>query len=341
MHQHHGPREWQVTTSSPHRVVTFPLLAAALCGITMAISCSPPQSEPTIATISRQDAIPSDAQKIMPSSDDHPPILHSPDFLQPEPVTGGINTAGAEDSAFVIPDGTALYFFFTPDVRIPPEKQLLDGVTGIYVSQWLGNTWAEAQRVPLQDQGTLALDGCVFVKADNMWFCSAREGNYRGMDMWTAKQQSGSWGDWKNAGEQVNVDYQVGEMHITSDGKQLYYHSDRPGGKGGMDIWVMERQGEGWGAPQNVAPVNTPETDGWPFVTADGTELWLTRTYMGTPALYRSRMSATGWKEPELIVSQFAGEASLDNAGNLYFTHHFFHDGEMLEADIYVAHSAG
>jgi hypothetical protein len=38
-----------------------------------------------------------------------------------------------------------------------------------------------------------------------------------------------------------------------------------------------------------------------------------------------------------LIISQFAGEPSLDNQGNIYFTHHFFKDGVMLEADYYVA----
>ena len=37
-------------------------------------------------------------------------------------------------------------------------------------------------------------------------------------------------------------------------------------------------------------------------------------------------------------ISQFAGEASLDNKGNIYFTHHFYKDGVMLEADIYVAY---
>lgn len=44
------------------------------------------------------------------------------------------------------------------------------------------------------------------------------------------------------------------------------------------------------------------------------------------------------WQEPELIISQFAGESSIDNEGNVYFTHHFFKDGVMLEVDIYVAY---
>jgi hypothetical protein len=41
---------------------------------------------------------------------------------------------------------------------------------------------------------------------------------------------------------------------------------------------------------------------------------------------------------PELIVSQFAGEPTLDEQGNLYFVHHFTADGELIEADIYAAY---
>ena len=88
----------------------------------------------------------------------------------------------------------------------------------------------------------------------------------------------------------------------------------------------------------NIEAVNTPENEGWPFVTQDGNELWFTRTYLGTPAIFRSKRVNGEWQEPELIISQFAAEPSLDNEGNVYFTHHFFKDGVMLEADYYVAY---
>ena len=39
-----------------------------------------------------------------------------------------------------------------------------------------------------------------------------------------------------------------------------------------------------------------------------------------------------------MIVERFAGEPTLDARGNLYFVHHYFRDGVMLEADLYVAH---
>jgi hypothetical protein len=74
------------------------------------------------------------------------------------------------------------------------------------------------------------------------------------------------------------------------------------------------------------------------FLSQDGTELWITRTYMGTPAIYRSTRTETGWTTPELILSQFAGEPNLDDAGNIYFVHHYMKDGVFLQADIYVAY---
>jgi len=54
-----------------------------------------------------------------------------------------VNTAGAEDSAFILP-GHGIYFFFTPSSSVPAEKQLTDGATGIYYSEKQGNSFAPA-----------------------------------------------------------------------------------------------------------------------------------------------------------------------------------------------------
>ena len=101
--------------------------------------------------------------------------------------------------------------------------------------------------------------------------------------------------------------------------------------------WVSRKNADGWGAPENLAALNTPDNEGWPFLSQDGNELWFLRTVNATPAIFRSKLLESGWSEPELMVSQFAGEPSLDAAGNLYFVHHYFRDSKMLEADIYYA----
>jgi hypothetical protein len=286
--------------------------------------------------IERGDKIPSTTVKISPQADLHPPVLHSTEFEKPVPVPGPINTAGAEDSPFIMPDGNTLYFFFTPDPNIPAEKQLDDGVTGIYESANINGAWGEPARVILEKRDESALNGCEFVQGDVMWFCSAREG-YVGINLFTAKKKNSEWSDISYAGDKLMKDYQVGEMHITADGDEMYFHSSRAGGKGQFDIWVTKKVNGEWQAPENVTMINSTENDGWPFVSEDGKELWFLRTYQGTPAIFRSKKSDGVWQKPELIISQFAGEPTLDKDGNLYFVHHYYKDGKMLEADIYWA----
>jgi hypothetical protein len=310
-------------------------ILAVLTTLFIGLNSNPSQETPELPT--RDSTIPAGAVKMTPETDFYPPLLHSDEWLQPVPLAKTINTAGGEDSAFVMPDGNTLYFFFTPDVSIPAEQQVLDSVTGIYVSRWQNGAWSEADRLILQDAGKLALDGAQFVQGDTMWFASAREG-YTGVNYFTAEFKDGKWMNWQYVGDKLMKEYRMGEMHITADGGTLYFHSDRSDGKGGLDIWASQKVDGEWQTPENVAVVNTEGNEGWPFLTQDGNELWFTRTYQGSPAIYRSLKVDGKWQEPELILSQFAGESSMDNNGNIYFTHHFYNnESQMIEADIYVA----
>ena len=297
------------------------------------IHCREPYNPvPSYPEVDRHNKLPADINKQSPDTDAHPPVLHSNEYQTPVPLSSTINTRGAEDSPFILPDGQTLYFFFTPDVRKPAEEQVMDEVSGVWVSFKTGDSWSEAERVWLQDADKLALDGAVCVQGDEMWFASVREG-YTGVNMFTAQWQNGQWGNRQYAGDRLMKEIGIGEVHIHDD--TLYFHADRPGGKGGYDIWKTVR-GESWTDPVNIDPVNSSGMDGFPFVSQDGSELWLTRTYNGTPAIFRSRRNNGQWTEPELIVSTFAGEPTLDNAGNLYFVHHYYKNDVMIEADIYM-----
>jgi hypothetical protein len=293
------------------------------------IGCSAPNPDAEI-TLDRETKLPTDTVKVKPETDIYPPILHSDEYENPVPLAI-INTKGAEDSPFIY--NNELYFFFTPDVRIPVEKQITDGVTGIYFSKKIGNTFQEPERIVLQDKGKLALDGCQFVNANEIWVCSAREG-YTGLHWVRAERTPSGWKNWKV--DDFSSNYEVGELHIYND--ELYYHSSKPGGLGGLDIWKLEKTNGEWTNPVNVKTINSVDDEGWPYITPDGKELWFHRQYKGTPAVFKSEKMNGEWQEPEIIISQFAGEPTLDNEGNLYFVHHYYNNGVMIEADIYVAY---
>lgn len=320
------------------------LFLSLACSILTSMGISPtPMLAPTdvlTPPVPRSDALPADAHKYAPQEDLHPPVIHLPGYRQPAPMPGPINTAGGEDSPFITPDGDLFLFFFTPVVELPAEQQLMDGVTGIWWSQPEGNGWSEPQRAVLS--GDLALDGCPFYQDGTLWFCSVRVGNLREIDFYTARFTGGGWADWRNAGERLNLEIGVGELHISTDGSLLVFHQIDPT-SGSLDLFVSERSGDGWGNAFNLgSPVNTAQSEGWPWLSPDASELWFTRpSSMGYPgpAIWRSYRTDDGWSEPEEVISSFAGESTMDVSGNIYFTHHFYSaEGEMLEADIYVAY---
>lgn len=64
---------------------------------------------------------------------------------------------------------------------------------------------------------------------------------------------------------------------LAPDGSYLVFVSDRDGGFGGLDLWIVERVGETWGAPRNLGPdVNTGGNEGFPYVHPDGTVYYAT-----------------------------------------------------------------
>ena len=65
--------------------------------------------------------------------------------------------------------------------------------------------------------------------------------------------------------------YSLGHPVISPDGKYMYFVSDMPGGRGGTDIWVSERNLDFWGEPKNLgSKVNTPGNEMFPYVNSEG-----------------------------------------------------------------------
>ncbi len=99
------------------------------------------------------------------------------------------------------------------------------------------------------------------------------------------------------------------EPAISPDGRRMFFYSTRPvepGGPPAQDLWVMDRQGDGWSEPRNVgAPINTAGSEFFPAVTGDGT-LYFCRAEAGSRLhqLYRSRLVDGAYQEPELLPEQ-------------------------------------
>ncbi len=131
---------------------------------------------------------------------------------------------------------------------------------------------------------------------------------------------------------QLNTAFVDGCPILSPDGLSLYMASTRPGGLGGIDIWVAHRATtqSGWRKPRNLgAPVNSAADDFCPTPTADNRLLFVSKRDDPAGDIYMSNRNGQTWGAPVNLganVNSTAEEWSpslyRDHNGNdvLYFS---------------------
>lgn len=102
-------------------------------------------------------------------------------------------------------------------------------------------------------------------------------------------------------------EYAESSMSITSDGRVLYFASNRPGGLGGLDIYSATKDSRGnWTRPRNMGPtINTAMDEEGCFIDFSGKTLYFSsrgRKGMGGHDIYKTTLidaEKNLWAEPE------------------------------------------
>ena len=91
-----------------------------------------------------------------------------------------------------------------------------------------------------------------------------------------------TFGPPQNLGPVINSSSDDFSPSISADGLSLYFSSRRPGGFGGVDLWVSTRPSTNapWGTPVNVGlPVNSPYDEWSPSISSDGLTLFFSEPW--------------------------------------------------------------
>ncbi|MEZ4920300.1 MAG: OmpA family protein [Saprospiraceae bacterium] len=120
------------------------------------------------------------------------------------------------------------------------------------------------------------------------------------MRLYQAKKTGDAWTD-PVALPFNNNEFDDCHPAISIDGDKLYFSSNRPGGMGGMDLYVSYKVGESWSEPVNLGPeINSSGNEVFPFIHADNTLYYASDGHPGSGGLdlFYAVMTDDGWTKP-------------------------------------------
>jgi len=143
-------------------------------------------------------------------------------------------------------------------------------------------------------------EGAQTVSADGRFLfftaCNREDGAGK-CDIYVSENENGYWSVPVNLGYPVNTSYSEKHPSISPDGRKLFFASDRPGGLGGLDIWMTQKNSSGsWSFPVNLGDkVNTPGNEQSPFIHPDNQSIYFSsegHQNMGKGDIFISRQDS-------------------------------------------------
>ena len=250
-----------------------------------------------------------------PTAPKPPPAPPPPPYAVAEPLTaprlfgaGAISTELPEFSITFAPDGATAYFD-----RAAADRSKFS----IMSSSFVAGAWQPAQ--PVSFSTGEFRDADPFIAGDRLYFSSNRpHGGATDFDTWYVTRQQASWS------EPVHLDGAASgpgnELYVSiaRDGT-MYFQSDATGGG---DIYRAPRVDA---AAQPIDAIDTPESEGNPAISPDGTLLVFVSERAGGAGgadLWASRFRDGAWTPPH--------DLAVVNSPQADFAPSFSPDGRYL-----------
>lgn len=211
-------------------------------------------------------------------------------------------------------------------VKAPPSYHNTEYGTreteDFYVAYRDSTGWQEAVNIgpPVNTPGN---EGALTLSPDGRYIffagCDRPDNNGR-CDLYFCKREGDSWSEAYNLGTMVNGAAWESQPSVSSDGKTIFFASNRNGGKGLTDIWYTTITENGsLTKPVNMGDViNTPGSEMAPFIHPDGRTLYFSsdgHLGMGGKDLFVTRkLNDSTWSEPQNLgypINTWSDEMTL------------------------------
>jgi hypothetical protein len=233
-----------------------------------------------------------------------------------------------------------------------PERS----VSALQADRFASSEWSEPVNLgPVINSASLDAQPNLSTDGLSLYFTSGRPGGQGGNDLWVARRacEECPWQAPVNLGPGINTSGVDGGSDLSVDGHLLFFHSDRPGGQGGIDFYVSRRSDPnddlGWGPPQPLGPdVNTAADENAPTYVQSAEDgaanLYFTRGPAGTQGqdLYYAAITRDGdTRGPAVLATELASivndAAPTVRADGREILFHSPRAGTLGQADLWVS----
>lgn len=229
--------------------------------------------------------------------------------FNPQDLGPAINSKYDEYWPSLSADGQTMVFTVKLPIDTNNTESFRNRQEDFFYSDFEDGKWQQAKPVgpPLNTPGnegaqTISSDGKLMIFTG----CNRRDG-YGNCDLYFSKKEGEQWTVPQNMGKPINTFSKETQPSLSPDGKTIYFASNRPGSKGGLDIWKTTLSDDGsWGEPVNLGDsINTPYDDQSPFIHPDN------------QTLYFSSKGWPGMGGYDLYVSRRTGDNTWTKAKNI------------------------
>jgi tetratricopeptide (TPR) repeat protein len=172
----------------------------------------------------------------------------------------------------------------------------------IMFSRLIDGKWT----APINITPDLQSDGNIYtscLSADGkLLFLSKND--YDNSDIYSSSFNGSNWSETIKLNKNINTKYWESHGFISEAGDKFVFASDRPGGNGGLDLYISEKVNGDWGPAVNLGPeINTHFNEDRPFLINNGKTIFFSsqgHDNMGGYDIFRSDLQTNGsWSEPK------------------------------------------
>ncbi|MBN2344940.1 MAG: PD40 domain-containing protein [Candidatus Aminicenantes bacterium] len=246
-----------------------------------------------------------------------PYLGQMPPGMTPEIFAPGIvSTDAPEGSSGFVMGGTAFLF-----------QRFVDRDCHTYITTRKGDPWSPPERIPFWKE--LIHNGDFVIAPDDhtlLYQVKQERAGRLESNIWEVRLNEDGWGPRSALPAPINTEYDESNASRAANGN-LYFFSNRPGGKGQFDLYMAECKHGGYPEPINLQELNTAHHEWDPFIAPDESYLVFCSTRpggLGQDDLYISFRDREGrWCEPVHLDDRFNSPRSENRP-------YVPHDGRFL-----------